>query len=89
MATLYIHHKVNNYDHWRKAFDDMTSLRTGFGCTGHQVFQSANDPCEVTILTHWRSAEGARKYSASTELKDGMKNAGVISQPEVMFLQTA
>ncbi len=88
MATLYVHHKVNNYDQWRKAFDDLTTQRTGFGCTGHQVFQSANDPCEITILTHWRSAEAARKYSDSSELKEGMKKAGVISQPEVMFLQT-
>ncbi len=88
MATLYVHHKVNNYDQWRKAFDDTTSLRTGFGCTGHQVFQSASDPCEVTILTHWHSAEAARKYAASSELKESMQNAGVISQPEVLFLQT-
>ena len=67
---------------------DLTSMRTGFGCTGHQVFQSANDPCELTILTHWRSAENAKKYAASTELKESMQNAGVISQPEVTFLQT-
>ena len=88
MATLYVHHKVNDYDQWRKIFDDLTTMRTGFGCTGHQVFQSANDPCELTILTHWHSADEARKYAASNELKDGMKNAGVISQPEVMVLQT-
>ncbi len=89
MATLYVHHKVNDYENWRKVFDNLTSNRTAFGCTGHQVFQSANDPCEITILTHWRSVEAAKKYAASDELKDDMKNAGVISQPEVMFLQTA
>jgi heme-degrading monooxygenase HmoA len=89
MATLYIHHKVENYEHWRKVFDGQTSMRTGFGCTGHQVFQSANDPCEITILTHWRSAEAAKKFAALPELKDDMKNAGVISQPDVMILQTA
>ncbi len=89
MVTLYVHHKVKDYDQWRKVFDDMTGLRTRFGCTGHQVFTSSADPCEVTILCNWRSAETAKAYAQSTELRDGMKNAGVISQPDVMLLQGA
>jgi heme-degrading monooxygenase HmoA len=53
------------------------------------VFQSASDPNEITILTDWRSVDEARAYAQSTELKEGMKNAGVISQPDVMFLEEA
>ncbi|MGE5378944.1 MAG: antibiotic biosynthesis monooxygenase [Bacteroidota bacterium] len=89
MATLFVHHKVQDYTAWRKAFDDLTAMRTGFGCTGHKVFQSPNDPNEITILTDWKNIDEAKAYATSPDLKDGMKNAGVISQPEVMFLAEA
>jgi quinol monooxygenase YgiN len=89
MATLFVHHKVKDYAAWRKVFDDLTAMRTGYGCTGHKVFQSPNDLNEITILTEWKNIEQAKTYATSNDLKEGMKDAGVISQPEVMFLADA
>ncbi len=89
MATLYVHHKVKDYTAWRKAFDDLTSMRTGYGCTGHKVFQSPSDPNEITILTDWKDIDQAKSYATSPDLKEGMQNAGVISQPDVLFLAEA
>jgi quinol monooxygenase YgiN len=89
MATLYVHHKVKNYAEWRKVFDDLTAMRTSYGCTGHQVFQSPSDPNEITILTGWKNIDQAKSYATSNDLKEGMKNAGVISQPDVAFLAEA
>ncbi len=89
MAKLYVHHKIQDYQQWRKVFDDLTSSRTQFGCTGHQVFRSPSDPNEITILTDWLSVDQAKAYATSNELRDGMKNAGVISQPDVIFLAEA
>lgn len=89
MATLFVHHKVQDYTAWRKVFDDLTAMRTGYGCTGHKVFRSPNDPNEITILTEWKNVDQAKNYATSPDLKEGMKNAGVISQPDVMFLAEA
>lgn len=89
MATLYVHHKVKDYAAWRKVFDNLTYMRTGYGCTGHKVFQSPSDPNEITILTDWKTVEQAKTYATSNDLKEGMKNAGVISQPDVAFLADA
>jgi quinol monooxygenase YgiN len=89
MATLYVHHKVSDYTVWRKAFDDLTAMRTKYGCTGHKVFQSPNDPNEITIFTEWKGIDQAKTYATSTDLKEGMKNSGVISQPDVMILTEA
>jgi quinol monooxygenase YgiN len=89
MATLFVHHKAKDYATWRKVFDELTAMRTGYGCTGHQVFQSPNDPNEITIFTEWHTIEQAKAYAASEDLKEGMKNAGVTSQPDVMFLAEA
>ncbi len=89
MVTLFVHHKVKDYAVWRKIFDDLTTLRSGYGCAGHKVFQSLSDPNEITILTEWKNVDQANTYAASNDLKEGMKNAGVTSQPDVMFLAEA
>ncbi len=89
MAQLYVHHKVADYQAWRKVFDEATGTRTRFGSTGQQVYRTANDPNDITILTSWRSLDGARAYAQSSELREAMKQAGVISQPDVMFFEEA
>jgi quinol monooxygenase YgiN len=89
MTTLFVHHKVQNYAAWRKVFDNLTAMRTGYGCTGHKVFQSPSDPNEITILTEWKDINQAKAYAGSNDLREGMKDAGVISQPDVTFLADA
>ncbi|MGB7873303.1 MAG: antibiotic biosynthesis monooxygenase [Anaerolineales bacterium] len=89
MATLFVHHKVKDYAAWRKAFDEGAALRTSYGCTGQRVFQSPSDPNEITVLLEWQSVDQAEAYAAADELKEAMKNAGVTSEPDVMFLAEA
>jgi heme-degrading monooxygenase HmoA len=89
MAQLYVHHKVADYAKWRVVYDEMDALRRQFGQTGSQVFRTAADPNEIVILTAWPSIENARQYAMSPDLKDAMQRAGVISQPEVLFLEEA
>lgn len=89
MATLFVHHKVKDYVVWRKIFDDHDETRRGFGSTGFQVFRSASDPNDITAIMDWPSVDAARAYATSDSLKEAMKNAGVTSQPEVMYLVEA
>lgn len=89
MTQLFVQHKVEDYGKWRKIFDDMTAVRTSFGMSGQQVFHSASDPNEVIIITHWPSAEKAQAYAQSADIKKAMQNGGVISQPNVLFMEEA
>ena len=89
MAELYVHHEIQDSVQWRKVVDDLTTVRTQFGCTGHQVFRSPSDANEITILTDWHMPDQAKAYAMSNELKDRMKEADVISQPDVIFLAEA
>lgn len=89
MAMLIVHLKVKDYAAFREVFDHATPTRTRFGGTGHKVYQAPSDPDEVTILSEWKSMEQAKVYADSNELKDAMKNAGVISQPGLTFLAEA
>jgi quinol monooxygenase YgiN len=89
MATLIVHLKVKEYPAFRQVFDNATSTRTRFGGTGHKVYQSPSDPNEITIFSEWKSVEQAKVYASSNEIKEALKNAGVISQPDLTFLVEA
>ncbi len=89
MAKLIVHHKVQDYAAWRKVFDDHDNARKEFGSTGFQVLQAASDPNDITVITDWPSVDASRAFVTSASLKDAMKNAGVISQPDVAFLVEA
>ena len=89
MATLLVHHKVQDYSAWRKIFDEDDQRRKEYGSTGFQVFKSANDPNDLTVTMDYPSVEAAKAFATSDALKEKMRNAGVISQPEVTFLVEA
>ena len=89
MAKLIVHHKVQDYAAWRKVFDNDATSRREFGSTGAQVFTSTSDPNDVTAIMDWPSVDAAKAFATSASLKEAMKNAGVISQPDVMFLVEA
>lgn len=86
MATLLVRHKVQDYSTWRQVFDDHDKTRKEYGSIGFQVLKSASDPNDITVIMDWPTVEAAKAFATSGSLKQAMKNAGVISQPEVTFL---
>jgi heme-degrading monooxygenase HmoA len=89
MAKLLVHHKVQDYSAWRRIFDENDQRRKEYGSTGFQVLKSVSDPNDLTVITDWPSVEAANSFATSDSLKEAMKNAGVTSQPEVMYLVEA
>lgn len=89
MVHVLVHHKVADYAKWKQAFDSYLNKRMGAGETGFRVLQSVEDPRDVTVLTDWESAEHARRFMSSSDLRSAMQNAGVVGEPEVHFLQDA
>jgi antibiotic biosynthesis monooxygenase (ABM) superfamily enzyme len=89
MAKLFVHHKVADYAQWREVFDAVTHTRTSYGMTGQSVMQAAGDTNDLVVITDWKTVDQARAYATSADLKQAMQKAGVISQPEVLFLEEA
>ncbi len=87
MAYLFVHEKVSDYSNWRGVYDSLESAKAARGFQQTSVFQNASDPNEVVILESWDSIDHARGWGQSQELRDAMKNAGVIPQPTILFLE--
>jgi len=86
MMYLLIHHKVRDYAAWKPVFDAHAATRAKEGCKGGRLFRSSLDQNDVTILFEWDSLSNAEKFIASTDLRNVMREAGVIGDPQILFL---
>ena len=89
MVRLFVRHNVDDYEAWRKAYDEFDAQRRPLGVTDDAVFQEIDNPNDVTVWHDFESAEAARAFASSEELKDAMQRAGVQGQPQPWFVSPA
>ena len=89
MIHILVRHKVSDYMKWKETFDSFLNHRMAAGESGFHVFQSVDDPRDVTVLTDWESLDSARRFMASDDLKGAMQKAGVVGTPDIVFVQDA
>ena len=85
MVRLFIRHRVADYKAWRKVYDGFDAERTKMGASGHVVFQTVDDPNDVTAWHDFEALGKAKAFAASAHLKEAMGKAGVKGKPEVWF----
>jgi hypothetical protein len=85
MITLFVRHTVADYAKWRTVYDALDAVRGPMGVTGAAVFQSADNPNDVTVTHDFPSLDKARAFVGSSELRTGMHDAGVVGAPTVWF----
>lgn len=87
MTRIFVRHTVNDYDAWRRGYDAFDSKRRAMGVTGHEVWCAADNPRDVTVSHDFATAEAARAFANSPELREAMRSAGVEGQPTVWFVE--
>ena len=88
-VRLYVHHEVGDYTTWRKAYDAFDATRRKLGVTGQAVYRSIDEPNDVTVTHDFRSADKAKAFAASPELKGAMEKAGVKGTPQIWITTRA
>ena len=86
MPSILVKHTVRDFATWKQLFDAHAKTRQAAGCTGGTLFQDSTNPNEVTVVMNWDSLQKAQAFAQSADLKATMEKAGVISQPQVSFL---
>jgi heme-degrading monooxygenase HmoA len=89
MVHILVNHKVADFNRWKETFDGHLTTRKSAGEIECRLFQSVEDPRDVTLLLDWDSVEHARRFMNSDELRSAMQQAGVLGTPEVKFVQDA
>lgn len=88
-TTLFVRHTVADYATWRKAYDGFAPVQKARGVTAQAVYQSVENPNDVTVFHDFASLEAARAFVASDDLKQAMQGAGVIGAPTIWFTSKA
>ena len=83
MNSVFIRHRVADFDTWKVAFDDHGATRRDHGLTDAGLLRDDDDDSMVTIVMNTEDAARAREFLASDDLRETMQKAGVVSQPEV------
>jgi len=89
MSSIFIRHRVADFDAWKAAFDEHGTARSDHGLVETGLLRDEDDTNMVTILMSTDDAARAREFLASDGLREAMDGAGVVSQPEVWIANDA
>jgi hypothetical protein len=83
VSSVFIRHRVADFDAWKVAFDDHGRVRQEHGLVDTGLYRDEDDDGMVTIVMTTDDIARAREFFASDDLRETMKGAGVVSQPEM------
>lgn len=89
MTKLIIRHAVEDYDRWKRIYDTHGTRRDSAGMRAAYVYRSADDGNDVTVICDFDSIEAARAFTSAADLKDAMKEMGVVGIPQAWFVEEA
>ena len=79
--------KVEDYPHWRRAFEENADAREEAGSQGGHLFRSDDDHREVVVFLAWDDLGDAREYLDSETVREEREAGGVEAEPDVLFLE--
>jgi len=89
MALLVVLHRVNDYDAWRKVYDEVEPLQKSGGVTEKSVHRAKDDPNNVLVLHRFNTMVEAQAFMDNAEIHAAMQRAGVAGPPRVEFFEEA
>jgi quinol monooxygenase YgiN len=82
---MFVRHKVNDYGQWKRAYDEVASVRKAKGVTAASVHRDAKDPNTIIVTHQFQNLDAAMAFANSEDLKSAMMKAGVSGPPEFWF----
>ena len=86
MEHVLIIHEIEDYEAWKKIFDDAASIRKSAGEQSYQVLKFDNNANKIVHFSKWTSISDAKAFFESAKLVEIRKQAGV-KAPEFIYLE--
>jgi hypothetical protein len=86
MPYVLIRTRVQDFAKWRVAYDKHLGMRKAAGLTERYLLRNADNPNEVIIFFEASDLGKARAFSVSTELRQKMRESGVVDESDIFFL---
>ena len=89
MGMMIIRHKVRDYGQWRPIFDAHAEMQKAAGLSNPRVYHSADsNKSEIVVVFDTKETKVAKDFAVSTDLKEAMKEGGVVDTPTIYFLES-
>ena len=85
LPAFIVSHQVADFDAWLSGYNAADEFRQARGIIGHAANRSLDDPSLAIVYHQAESFDTLRAFLADDELRAVMKDAGVISEPEVSY----
>ena len=87
MVHVVVSFEVEDYEKWKKVFNEEIALRKAYGSQGWTLYRRIDSPNRIAVALEWDTLENIQKFIQSDELKQNMQKAGVIGTPNVSILE--
>src|SRR5579863_5406912 len=84
-VRIFVCHEVADYGAWKKSYDAFAPTQKSLGVIYQAVYQSADDPNDVTVIHDFHSLDKAKAFAASPDLKAAMEKSGVKGAPQIWY----
>jgi hypothetical protein len=78
MTTVFVHHRVADYNTWRPEYDRVIKADWSKDIRTHKVWRGLDDPNIVIVATTYDSREAAERILNNPALGEAMGRGGVI-----------
>jgi quinol monooxygenase YgiN len=85
MVTMFVRHKVDNYDNWKRVYDETAQFQKKMGVTAASVHRDAKDSNTIIVVHKFKDMKSATAFVNSEDLKSAMTKAGVSGSPDIWF----
>jgi quinol monooxygenase YgiN len=82
---MFARHQVADYAAFRKGYENAGPMQKAGGVLAEAVYQSADDPTDITVTHEFATMDEAKAFAAKPELKQAMQEAGVVGPPTIWF----
>jgi len=82
-VTLAVHHRVGDYEEWKRVFDEHESVRRDHGQLEHRIYHPLGDPLQLVVHNDFPTVEAAESFGADPSLPEAMARAGVEGEPVI------
>lgn len=89
MVILQIEHKIQNFDSWKKAFDNDPIDRRGSGVTAYRILQPREDPNYIIVELEFDNSTDADKTLAALRNLWTQVEGNLMFEPQARILKIA
>ena len=82
-VTMAVHHRVHDYEAWKRVFDEHEDVRRSYGQLEHRIYRPLGDSLQLVVHNDFPTAQAAESFGADPILPEAMQRAGVEGEPGI------